>query len=528
MFRRLANLRIAHKLYAGFGVVCLLLLGVVGISAQRLTTAQSQIDYLATSAMTSLDSAQKTSVALNQLRLDIANLVSTKDAAAFDKAVATLRSDSAALDEQWQQYLAADPAASAQLQQEYATAIAKTHEGVEQLVPLAQRGDLAAFIETRSTATREPVQAAAKALSGIVDAEKEAAVKISVQARDSYRDALAVLAGAAALAVALAVTIAVVLARSVTRPLSRVVEVMSGVASGRLDVRVGLDRKDEVGQLAASTDASVDALACAMRDIREEAAALATSAASLSSVSVQLSSGAEDASVQTRMVSAASEEVSTSIATVAAAGEEMTAAISQIASATSDASSMASSAVSAAGQAGDAIQRLGTSSQEIGDVVKLITSIAEQTNLLALNATIEAARAGEMGKGFAVVAGEVKELARQTAQATDDIVAKVSATQGDASAAAAAVTDIAEVIARIDAVQATIAAAVEEQSATTNEMVRNVTEVSTGSGQISANIASIAAGTEQNRGSAVHTATMATDLTASAARLQELTGRFTV
>ncbi len=206
----------------------------------------------------------------------------------------------------------------------------------------------------------------------------------------------------------------------------------------------------------------------------------------------------------------------------------MTSAIREIATSTADASSTAASAVSAATNAGETLDRLATSSREIGDVVKLITSIAEQTNLLALNATIEAARAGDAGKGFAVVAGEVKELAGQTARATEQIVARIGSTQTDAADAAAAITEITEVIARIDGLQATIAAAVEEQSATTSEMVRNVTEVSTGSQEIALNISGIAAAAGEATTGATRTAATAAEVSTAAAELDTLVGSFTL
>jgi methyl-accepting chemotaxis protein len=172
------------------------------------------------------------------------------------------------------------------------------------------------------------------------------------------------------------------------------------------------------------------------------------------------------------------------------------------------------------------VQALSQASARIGDMVGLISNIASQTNLLALNATIEAARAGEAGRGFAVVAGEVKELAQQTARATEDITTRVATTQSDAVAAASAIAEISEVIARIDGLQGTIAAAVEEQSATTSEMVRNVTEVSMGAQEISLNMTGIASGAEQSSVSSQHTATTSQDVSRVAAELNELVAGF--
>ena len=169
-----------------------------------------------------------------------------------------------------------------------------------------------------------------------------------------------------------------------------------------------------------------------------------------------------------------------SVDVVKAGGDEMTGSIQEIAASASEAATVAGQAVAAAGRTNETVAKLGESSRQIGDVVKVITSIAEQTNLLALNATIEAARAGEAGRGFAVVAAEVKDLAQETARATEDIARRVDTIQRDASAAAAAISEISTVIGRISEHQQIIAGTVEEQQVTTAEIGRSVGQAASG------------------------------------------------
>lgn len=211
-------------------------------------------------------------------------------------------------------------------------------------------------------------------------------------------------------------------------------------------------------------------------------------AQNLTTMATQLSSGSEEAHLQSQSVATAAEQMSANMAAVAAAVEEMQAVVSEIAGSAGEASSVASGAVATVDQTNDRVESLGTSSQEIGKVIEVITSIAEQTNLLALNATIEAARAGEAGKGFAVVANEVKELAKETATATDEIGRRISAIQSETTDTVSSISEIADVIARINEMQGTIAAAVEEQTATIGEIARNVNEAAAGSSQVAQNI----------------------------------------
>ncbi|MCO6432495.1 MAG: chemotaxis protein [Deltaproteobacteria bacterium] len=254
---------------------------------------------------------------------------------------------------------------------------------------------------------------------------------------------------------------------------------------------------------------------------------LSASAEELSAISTQLTSNAEETAQQANVVSAASEQVSKNVQTVATGTEEMSASIREIATNASESAKVASHAVSVARQTADIVSKLGTSSSEIGKVIKVINSIAEQTNLLALNATIEAARAGEAGKGFAVVANEVKELAKETARATEEISQKIAAIQDDTQGTVKAIAEIGEVITKVNDISNTIASAVEEQTATTNEMSRNVAEAARGSNEIAENIASVAKGAQGTTEGAKSTKGASEELSKMASRLQELTKQLT-
>ncbi len=263
-----------------------------------------------------------------------------------------------------------------------------------------------------------------------------------------------------------------------------------------------------------------------MMRISQSASALSASAEELTAVSQQMSGNAEETAVQANVVANASDDVSKRVAIVAASAEEMQASIREISKAANESASVARNAVGAADSANSTVQRLGESSVGIGKVIKVITSIAQQTNLLALNATIEAARAGEAGKGFAVVANEVKELAKETARATEEIGQKIEAIQNDTRSAVAAIAQISNIIKEINDISNNIAAAVEEQTVTTNEISRNVTEASGGTADIAHNIAGVATAAQDTTRGAADTQIAARALSEMAAELQNLVGRF--
>lgn len=260
--------------------------------------------------------------------------------------------------------------------------------------------------------------------------------------------------------------------------------------------------------------------------LAQTAAAVLQNSSSLSNISQQMSGNAEETATQAGIVSAASEEVSKNVEVVSTGAQQMLTSIREISKSANEAARVAKNAVGVADSTNRTIGKLGDSSVEIGKVIKVITSIAQQTNLLALNATIEAARAGEAGKGFAVVANEVKELAKETAKATEEIGRKIDMIQGDTRSAVTAIGEVSSIINQINDISNVIAAAVEEQTATTNEIGRNVAQAAQGTNEIARNISGVAQAARNTTLGASETQQAAATLTRVAKDLDELVGRF--
>ncbi|MEV6305529.1 CHASE3 domain-containing protein [Actinoplanes sp. NPDC051861] len=330
------------------------------------------------------------------------------------------------------------------------------------------------------------------------------------------------------LAVLLVVGIGWLLARSILRPLNGLTERLAEIADGEGDLtsRVDESRHDEFGVLGKAFNRFVAKLAGIIAQIGDQATSLAAASEELSTGTRQIAGSAEQTSREVGSVAGSTEEMSTALTTVAAGAEEMGASIREIATSTSDASQAGAEAVRVAEEASRTVTALGNSSAEITNVVKFITAIAEQTNLLALNATIEAARAGESGKGFAVVASEVKELAQETARATEDISQRVADIQLSASATSEAISRMSEIVARVNDYQTTIASAVEEQTATTSEMSRNVAAASSSSQEVSSSISTVSTAVTETSTAIASSEQAVGELARMSSTLHGLVGQF--
>jgi methyl-accepting chemotaxis protein len=315
-------------------------------------------------------------------------------------------------------------------------------------------------------------------------------------------------------------------AEELDQKVSQILEVVNAAAQGDIAKQLNVMGDDPAGQVGQALADFIADLRVNIGSFGRAGDELNISSSELVSVSQQLSANAEETSAQAGVVSAASEEVSTNVQVVATGTEEMTASIKEISQSASQAAQIADSAVKIVAETNDKITALGESSTDIGQVVKVITEIAGQTNLLALNATIEAARAGEAGKGFAVVANEVKELANQTAKATEEISSKIQVIQEDAKNAVDAMEEITKVINEVNDISGTIASAVEEQSATTNEMSRNVTEAAKGVQEIALNITGVAQAASETSQGAISTEQTANQLTRNSGIITSLVNKF--
>lgn len=325
---------------------------------------------------------------------------------------------------------------------------------------------------------------------------------------------------------AAAVFLTYFLMRSITDPLHEIVQVVERISQGDLTVEIKAGGNDEIGSLIRSFSSMVQKLRETFSGIENTSRQVYVASEGLAASSQQMSANSEETNRQAGSVSAAGEQTNRNVQTVATAAEEMTATIKEISKNVQEAGRITAQAVNVAESTNTTITKLNESSIEIGKVIKVITSIAQQTNLLALNATIEAARAGEAGKGFAVVANEVKELAKETAKATDEISQKIETIQIDNKGAVLAIDEIRQIIGKINEISTAIAGAVEEQAATTTDISRNMAEAAKGTGEVVQSISGVSTASRSTAEGAANVMSASQTLARMGGELMEVVGRF--
>jgi methyl-accepting chemotaxis protein len=324
----------------------------------------------------------------------------------------------------------------------------------------------------------------------------------------------------------IAIALALNVTHSIVAPVELAMHALEATAKGDLTANLPITGDDELGRLSSALNQACSSLRSTLMDIVDGINTVASASAELSAVSQQVEVNSEGTTRQAQSVSKVSADVNTSIQSVAEASEKNAESMRDIASNLAESVKIASDAVLTAQQTNQTIAELGTSSAEIGEVIKVIQSIAQQTNLLALNATIEAARAGEAGRGFAVVANEVKELAKSTSTATEDIARKIEAIQSNTANAVAAISTVGTIIQKISTLQHSIALAIEQQTMTTNEISRSIQSAAEGSLQIDQSTTVVAQAAMNTTDGANQTKIAANELAELSARLNQLISQF--
>ncbi|WP_412746913.1 methyl-accepting chemotaxis protein [Krasilnikovia sp. MM14-A1004] len=529
MFRALPRLTLGRKIVALAVAGLILVLAVGGIGL--LAAAQQQQAQERLQRATDAERADRAVAAAQAvLRGDVLSAMVARTAeqrrAALDRLggdATTLRDSIGAL------HADTTPASVRQ-------ASAGLDDKVEQLITLSQR-----LVSLANLGVTDPSQDKARAAlpafqnasDALVGALKPVEAAIAAESQQARLDAKAVQSSARTLTIAASVLAAVLLlgsavllARHIGRRLADCLQVANAIAAKDLSVHPRITGSDELTELTVAMGRATDNVRSAVLDLDEAAATLSSASEELHATSASLTDGAQATVARTDNLAAAAGTVHTVVGSAASGVGRISDSIGEIAARTTDARRITADAAAAAETSGRLAEQLDTSSAEIGDVVKLINSIAEQTNLLALNATIEAARAGEYGKGFAVVAGEVKDLARETAAATEDISRRIDAIQRDSQAMRQATAEVARIVGDINGTQDVIGIAVEDQTRATTEITDSVSQAVTAVDGISGELQAVMQDASLTRIGAGETQNAATDLARLAVQLRNLVREF--
>ncbi|TXM72404.1 HAMP domain-containing protein [Methylobacterium sp. WL69] len=553
----LKTLSIRAKLGLSFGTIFLLVLALGALSLFQLNAVNTVAREMRDDHLPDVQLLARMQVLILRTRTNGARLVSADTDALRAEVTATLAKRDAEMRDVQAAYAARPASPEARtLYAAFETQWAAYNALREGAAADVRAGKTADAQRAFNTVLSTGVNRVLGELQKLIDLEDRTARASGVHAQETYDTAVLTTAILVGVALLCAIGAAVLLALGVSGPLQRMTRAMDRLARGDVATEVpGAGRGDEIGAMAGAVQVFKDNI-IATRALEEETrvarldaeaqrraatlgladgfeaavggivAQVSAAAAELQATAGSMSETASETAGRSTSVAAAADEAATNVTTVAAAAEELGSSVQEIGRQVQGSANLARIAVTEAGETAALVRDLSETAAKIGDVVALISTIAGQTNLLALNATIEAARAGEAGRGFAVVAAEVKELANQTARATDEITGQIGRIQTSTGQAVTAIGGITTRIREISAVATSIAAAVEEQGAATQEIVRNVSEAATGTGEVTRNVIGVATAAEETGAAAAQVLSSASELSRQSEALRAQVSRF--